>query len=212
MSAAFDPAAVARQILQQPPAPLPAQTPATAPARERPPFQATEHGLLPDSMTDRGLAKTFARLYARDFRHVNGLGWYRWSGARWEPDEHESVVWAAGDMAEELATTDPTGTYTNAEMRRERKRAMSTSGIKAVLQQARAARGMRLDASLLDADPYKLCTPGGVVDLTTGSLQRPDPEHDFHSRSALTPPEQMPTPAGTSSWPTPSGRTPKAVR
>ncbi|WP_430542781.1 DNA primase family protein [Streptomyces iconiensis] len=120
--------------------------------------------------------------------------WYRWSGARWQPDEHESVVWAVGDMAEELATTDPTGTYTDAEMRRERKRAMSTSGIKAVLQQARAARGMRLDASLLDADPYKLCTPGGIVDLTTGSLQPPDPGHDFHSRSALTAPEQMPTP------------------
>ncbi|MGP3979319.1 DNA primase family protein [Streptomyces sp. 8N114] len=194
VTAAFDPAAVARQILQQPPAPLPAQAPAPTAPRERPPFQTTEHGLLLDSMTDRGLAKAFAHLYARDFRHVNGLGWYRWSGARWEPDEHDTVVWAVGDMAETLATHDPTGTYTDAEMRRERRRAMSTSGIKAVLQQARAARGMLLDASLLDADPYKLCTPGGIVNLATGTLQPPDPERDFHSRSALTAPEQMPTP------------------
>ena len=198
MTAAFDPAAVARQILNQPPTPLPAQTtapgPAPSPRKERPPFEVTEEGLLPDSMTDRGLAKAFAHLYARDFRHVNGLGWYRWSGSRWEPDEHETVVWAVGDMAETLATHDPTGTHTDAEMRRERRRAMSTSGIKAVLQQARAARGMLLDASLLDADPYKLCTPGGIVDLATGALQPPDPEYDFHSRSALTAPEQMPTP------------------
>ncbi|MBQ0867335.1 phage/plasmid primase, P4 family [Streptomyces sp. RK75] len=198
VTAAFDPAAVARQILNQPPAPLPAQTtvPGSAPGprKERAPFEVTEEGLLPDSMTDRGLAKAFAHLYARDFRHVNGLGWYRWSGSRWEPDEHDTVVWAVGDMAETIATHDPTGTYTDAEMRRERRRAMSTSGIKAVLQQARAARGMLLDASLLDADPYKLCTPGGIVDLATGALQPPDPECDFHSRSALTAPERMPTP------------------
>ncbi|MGP3632805.1 hypothetical protein ACTU45_05435, partial [Streptomyces sp. 24-1644] len=34
--------------------------------------------LLPDSLTDRGNAKLFVRLYARDYRHVTGLGWYRW--------------------------------------------------------------------------------------------------------------------------------------
>ncbi|MDV5143148.1 hypothetical protein R1T08_02170 [Streptomyces sp. SBC-4] len=37
-----------------------------------------------DTLTDRGNAKLFARLYARDYRYVPGLGWYRWDGARWQ--------------------------------------------------------------------------------------------------------------------------------
>ncbi|MEK2479205.1 hypothetical protein [Streptomyces noursei] len=55
------------------------------------PFQSTDAGLLPVSLTDRGMAKTFAHLYAGDYRHVNGLGWYKWADCRWEPDEHDTV-------------------------------------------------------------------------------------------------------------------------
>ncbi|MFI2242548.1 DNA primase family protein [Streptomyces chrestomyceticus] len=202
---AFDPAAVARAILDQagPATPQPAAaTPATLlPAQSTPPspagqapFRTTDTGLLPDSLTDRGMAKTFAHLYAGDYRHVNGLGWYKWSAYRWEPDEHDTVVWAAGDMAESLATKDPSGTYTDTELRRERRRAMSTSGIKSMLHQARSAHGMLLDASRLDADPYVLCTPGGIVDLRTGHINTPDPHRDFHSRSTTTAPRTMATP------------------
>ncbi|MFI7097015.1 DNA primase family protein [Streptomyces lydicus] len=195
---AFDPAAVARAILAQPATSLPTQTTATntSPddAGERAPFRATDAGLLPDSLTDRGMAKTFAHLYAGDYRHVNGLGWFKWADYRWEPDEHDTVVWAAGDMAETLATTDPTGAYTDSELCRERRRAMSTSGIKSMLHQARSAHGMLLDASRLDADPYVLCTPGGIVDLHTGHLHAPDPHRDFHSRATSTAPQTMPTP------------------
>ncbi|WP_148590046.1 phage/plasmid primase, P4 family [Streptomyces sp. WAC01526] len=191
--AAFDPAEVARQILAQPPTPVPAQT-TSAVRADRAPFRTTDTGILPDSLTDRGMAKSFAHLYAGDYRHVNGLGWYKWADYRWEPDEHETVVWAAGDMAESLAHTDPTGLHTDAELRRERRRAMSTSGIKSMLQQARSAHGMLLDASRLDADPYVLCTPGGIVDLRTGLIHTPDPHTDFHSRSTSTAPQTMPTP------------------
>ncbi|PJN36665.1 DNA primase [Streptomyces sp. CB02959] len=195
---AFDPVAVARAILAQSATSLPTQpTAAPAPATKdnaRTPFQTTDAGLLPDSLTDRGMAKTFAHLYAGDYRHVNGLGWYKWADYRWEPDEHDTVVWAAGDMAENLATTDPTGSYTDSELRRERRRAMSTSGIKSMLMQAKSAHGMLLDASRLDADPYVLCTPGGIVDLRTGHLHAPDPHRDFHSRATSTAPRNMPTP------------------
>ncbi|MFF2007435.1 DNA primase, partial [Kitasatospora sp. NPDC058201] len=55
-------------------------------------------GLLPDSLTDRGNAKLFVRLYAQDYRHVTGLGWYRWDGTRWQSDEDDTVLWAATPM------------------------------------------------------------------------------------------------------------------
>ncbi|MGW0537934.1 DNA primase family protein [Streptomyces sp. NPDC003032] len=155
---------------------------------------ACEGGLLPESLSDRGNAKLFVDLYGRDFRHVPGLGWYRWLGHRWTMDEDDTVLWAAGEMAESLAETDPHGRHTASALRRHRQRALSTSGMKAMLSQARSAPGMVLKASVLDSDPYALCTPEGVIDLTTGVLNAPDPSKDFHSRSTSVAPRPMPTP------------------
>ncbi|MFE4654965.1 phage/plasmid primase, P4 family [Streptomyces sp. NPDC056707] len=192
----FDPAAAARQILGAPvqqvlefpgfpaqavPSPLPEQA-------------ATPQGLLPDSLSDRGNAKLFVTLYGRDYRHVPGLGWYRWAGHRWQLDEEDTVLWAVGEMAEAIATTDPTGNYTTTDLRRHRRRALSTSGINALLMQAKASPGMVMNASLLDADPYALCTPQGVVDLRTGALAPPEPATQNHSRSTTVAPQPMPTP------------------
>ncbi|MFE2594330.1 hypothetical protein ACFXDD_35900 [Streptomyces anthocyanicus] len=76
------------------------------------PDGASERGLLPDSLSDRGNAKLFVALHGRTCRYVPGLGWYRWSGYRWESDGDDAVLWAAGEMAEAFATTDPHGRYT----------------------------------------------------------------------------------------------------
>ncbi|WP_326683036.1 DNA primase family protein [Streptomyces sp. NBC_01237] len=158
------------------------------------PEQADTAGLLPDTLTDRGSAKLFASLHSNRFRHVPGLGWYQWSGSRWQLDENECVLWAAGEMAESLALSDPSGAHTAAALRLHRRRALSTSGIRAMLVQARSAPGMVLSAGVLDADPYVLCTPAGVVDLRSGVLRVPDPDRDFHSRSTSIGPRRMPTP------------------
>ncbi|WP_176740113.1 phage/plasmid primase, P4 family [Streptomyces sp. Ncost-T10-10d] len=157
-------------------------------------MRATGHGLLPDTLSDRGNAKLFVDLYGRDFRHVPGLGWYRWSGYRWEFDEDDTVLWAAGEMAERLAETDPHGRHSEAELRRHRRRALATSGMRAMLIQAKAAPGMVLNASLLNADPYALCTPHGVIDLHTGLVAAPDPERHFHSRATSVEARPMGTP------------------
>lgn len=193
----FDPQTVASQILahSQAPAPggrtLPAQSGAEGRTEAT---QATHAGLLPDTLTDRGNAKLFVRLFADDYRHVPGLGWYRWDTTRWQLDEDDTVMWAAGDLAENIADSDPRGLYTIQALQQHRRRALSTSGMNAMLAQARSAPGMVLNAALLDADPYALCTPAGIVDLRTGLLRTPDPNKDFHSRSTSTGPRQMPTP------------------
>ncbi len=64
----------------------------------------------------------------------------------------------------------------------------------ALLMQAKASPGMVMNAALLDADPYALCTPEGVVDLRTGALTPPDPATQHHSRSTTVAPQTMPTP------------------
>ncbi|MEU2717701.1 phage/plasmid primase, P4 family [Streptomyces sp. NPDC007205] len=187
----FDPQAVAAQILAQKPTSL-----ATLPVADHQPTagQVTGNGLLPDTLTDRGMAKLFVKLYAGDYQHVPGLGWYRWDGTRWQADEDDTVLWAAGDLAENIAVTDPRGLHTTQALQQHRRRALSTSGINAMLTQAKSAPGMVLNAALLDADPYALCTPVGIVDLRTGAVKRPDPNKDFHSRSTTVGPQQVPTP------------------
>jgi putative DNA primase/helicase len=183
----FDAQAVASQILANPVLPPPRHEPGEG-------VVATAEGLLPDTLSDRGNAKLFVRLYARDYRHVPGLGWFRWDGTRWQVDEDDTVLWAAGDLAESLATGDPRGVFAPQALQQHRRRALSTSGMNAMLTQAKSAPGMVLNAARLDADPYALCTPSGVVDLRTGAIHRADPDKDFHSRSTTAAPLAMPTP------------------
>ncbi|MFF5392965.1 phage/plasmid primase, P4 family [Streptomyces sp. NPDC013012] len=158
------------------------------------PSDFVQSGLLAD-LSDRGNAKLFAHLHHDRFRHVEGLGWYVWDEYRWKRTGGEkAAIWAAGDMAEELPTTDPRGVFTDRELTQHRKRAMSTSGVKAMLAQAKASPGLALDPDSLDGDKYALCTPAGVVDLRTGELRKPDPTRDLHSRATHLAPEAMPTP------------------
>ncbi|MFJ8597034.1 phage/plasmid primase, P4 family [Streptomyces sp. NPDC093598] len=164
-----------------------------------PPAQASEgyacaEGLVPGTLSDRGNAKLFVKLYADAYRYVPGLGWFRWDATRWQPDEDDTVTWAAGDFAERLAATDPRGVFTAQALQKHRRRALSTAGMNAMLRQARSAPEIVLNASSLDADPYALCTPEGIVCLRTGRIRPAAANRDFHSRSTTTGPQEMPTP------------------
>ncbi|MFK0229952.1 phage/plasmid primase, P4 family [Streptomyces sp. NPDC090303] len=139
--------------------------------------------LLPDTLSDRGNAKLFVQTYADRYRYVPGLGWFRWDDTRWRLDEDETVMWAAGDLAEALATHDPRGLHAQQAVLKHRRRSLSTAGQNAMLGQAKSAPGMLLQAGALDADPYILCTPHGIVDLRTGVTRTADPTRDFVSRS-----------------------------
>lgn len=116
--ARFDAEAAAAQIQQQTLAfDLPEQhrtSPAHHTDARRPPA-AEPDGLLPTSLTDRGNAKLFARLYRDQFRYVIGMGWHSWDEYRWKlTGGDEAAVWAAGEMAEQIADHDPQGTFTPA--------------------------------------------------------------------------------------------------
>lgn len=190
----FDATAAAQQMLalefQAESPSLPAQQ--IASAVQGPSLPA---GQLPGLLTDRGNAKLFAVMFGDQFRHVEGLGWYHWDQYRWKRTGGEkAAVWAAGDLAEQMPSTDPSGQFSDRDLASHRRRSMSTPGIKAMLTQAKASPALALDPDVLDGDPYALCTPAGVVDLHTGNLHKPDPEADMHSRATSVAPEMMPTP------------------
>jgi putative DNA primase/helicase len=191
----FDAQAAAQQMLalqaEEPCVPtslLPAQT-SSAPSPSGP------AGLLPRSLSDRGNARLFIQLYRDQFRHVEGLGWFSWDGYRWRRSGGEKgALWAAGEMAEDLADTDPSGTFSNRELQHHKRRTLSTTGMKALLTQAKASPDLSVDPDTLDGDPYALCTPVGVVELKTGTLRKPDPARDFHSRATSVGPQPIATP------------------
>ncbi|MGW4808096.1 DNA primase family protein [Kitasatospora sp. NPDC004272] len=140
-----------------------------------------------------GAARLFASLYGDSFRHVPGLGWYRWSGHRWQPDAEGSALWAAGEMADAL--TAPAFEHRGAPLLHGlSENVLSTDGITGLLDRARHLPGLAAPASRLDSDPYALCTPAGVVDLRTGTLTAPEPHGHLHSRSTSVGPADTPTP------------------
>ncbi|WP_336053834.1 DNA primase family protein [Streptomyces sp. CA2R101] len=152
-------------------------------------------GILPTSLSDRGNARLFIQLYRDRFRHIEGLGWYMWDGHRWKRTGAEkAALWAAGEMAEDMPSTDPRGNFTDHEMADHRRRTLSTAGIQALLTQAKAAPGLSIDPDALDGNPYALCTPIGPVDLFTAQLCKPDPACDLHTRATSVAPQAMDTP------------------
>ncbi|MFD7616061.1 phage/plasmid primase, P4 family [Streptomyces sp. NPDC059802] len=167
--------------------------------------------LIPRSLTDRGNAKLFQHLYGDDFRYVPGLGWYRWAGHRWAFDaEAHAVSEAAFELAENLATRDPNERFTAQELRRNIKRTLNDQGNQALIRVAKKMPAFQLAADRLDADPYALCTPEGVVDLRTGVLRAPHPSQ-FHTRVALCAPRPMPTPMWDTYLTDTFGRGPKGA-
>lgn len=197
----FDATAAAQQMLalEAVAEPLPAPTPPfptqTVAEMVHTPTTGLQPGEIPGTLTDRGNAKLFVRLYRDQFRHVEGLGWYSWDGYRWKRTGGEkAALWAAGEMAEEIPDADPRGLFSDRELLHHKKRTMSTTGMKALLTQAKASPDLSLDPDTLDGDPYALCTPDGVVDLRSGRIRKPDPTRDFHSRATSVAPQDTPTP------------------
>ncbi|MGW7256777.1 DNA primase family protein [Streptomyces sp. NPDC054834] len=190
----FDAQAAAQQMLDLEAATqtsklLPAQ--ATAAPAAFPPSP----GLLPPSLSDRGNARLFIQLYRDQFRHAEGLGWFVWGGYRWKRTGGEkAALWAAGEMAEDMPTTDPHGIFSDRDLAQHKRRTLSTTGMQALLTQAKASPDLSVDPDILDGDPYALCTPAGVVDLFTGQLRKPDPARDLHSRATSVAPQAMDTP------------------
>ncbi|WP_331740292.1 phage/plasmid primase, P4 family (plasmid) [Streptomyces sp. NBC_00015] len=198
----FDAAAVAAQIRQQafgfaPSKPVPGPSlPIQQTSLRRPPRAAEPlTRFLPDSLTDRGNAKLFARLYNDQFRYVIGMGWHSWDAYRWKlTGGDEAARWAAGELAEQIPERDPEGRFTDRQLASHRRHSESSSGIKALLYQAQASPALRLAPDILDGDIYALCTPSGVVDLRTGELRKPDPLTDMHSRATTVAPQKIPIP------------------
>ncbi|MEX0405535.1 phage/plasmid primase, P4 family [Aquibium sp. LZ166] len=127
-----------------------------------------DEALVPPQ-SDEKMAILFATEYRRDLRYVAAWNrWYQWREHVWHPDD----TLAAFDLARKIVRREANQINGgNAQTRaKEAKALASARTVAATVTLAKADRRLAATIDQWDADPMRLNTPGGVVDLTTGSL------------------------------------------
>lgn len=120
--------------------------------------------------TEDALAREFVERNGDDFKFVPGYGFMLWDGTRWARDLKRRHFDAMRRIARERAE----GSKPN-----DRRRIASAKTVAAMASLASSDPAIVRGAAELDADPWLLNTPGGLVDLRTRQV-RP------HARALVT--------------------------
>lgn len=137
---------------------------------------ATVHQLKParlPAFTDAANAAIFVEQHADHLRYVPSRGaWLTWVGTHWAwcEDDGEAFQSATATVATFDTTTDKAFDH--------QVKSLGRRAIEAMVGLGRRHAELRVSADRLDADRYALNTPGGTIDLRTGSL-------GSHDRDAL---------------------------
>lgn len=140
--------------------------------------------------TDDWAALQLVAEHGHEIRYAADRGrWLHWTGTTWtiEPATGGHVRELAKHVARALPEDDRAETAA-------KKRFLSATGTTATLTQAQTDPRITVAWDHLDAHPYELNTPGGIVDLRTGRLGPSDPAR-LHTRTTTITPD----------WDTPPG-------
>ena len=137
-------------------------------AAAAPPTLAAVDGI---AMTDYGNAERLAMDHGDSLRHVPGVGWLQWCPPTWTIIEYPAplVIESARKLA---ATAEELGAVALG------KWSVGWEGaarIDTSIRLLKAIPGIETPAIDLDADPWKLCTPTGTIDLRTGRMAEHEP-------------------------------------
>ena len=179
----------------------------------------------PSDYSDAGNAEVFVQQYKDDLIFVDALGWLHWTGQRWARNDHKATAaalalsrqmlreaneenrMALSQQALAQAAYDETGARNDAdalgaakdEVAKAKaylvhaKNTRNATRIKSMIELSKPSLVVKADK--LDANPFDLNTPTGIVDLTTGWL-RPHERAAYCSRITQTGPEKQ----GTEMW------------
>lgn len=152
---------------------------ATAGATSGAPSTAAEPTTYTD--TDDGNALLLVDTHGHHLRYVpQRAQWLTWTGSRWRWDEAGHVNELARTVARNLPDDDKPA-------EKHRRASLSRRGIEAMVALARTDHRTATHLNQLDARPYELNTPGGVINLRTATLTAPDPAA-LHTRSTTVTP------------------------
>lgn len=158
----------------------------------------------PPDYSDAGNATVFSRIHQDDLLFVDALGWLFWDGRQWQCNDHKAMIFAQDLSARMLKEAQRENRNALAKIADAQARYMETDdatdkealetakseakAAKAFLTHAQNLRGasrlknmldlskpyLVIKADKLDANPFDLNTPGGIVELTTGQLRPHD--------------------------------------
>lgn len=156
------------------------QPQAAAPARAR----VAHEAVSPPAAwgpTEDGLARALVAHHGHELRYCPQRGaWLLWLGHRWVWDDAERHREYVRELARQLPGA---GAW-----RRFRSQALSAGGVSGVVRLARSDPAVTVSLATLDARPYELNTPAGVVSLRTGEVGAADPKL-LHTRSTAVAPD-----------------------
>ena len=139
-----------------------------------------------DVVTEDGAALRFAELHADRLRFCHDAGrWFLWTGNVWEENRTGVAFQWARELARALAENEPEKTRFIAS-----KAAFAAS----VERFARTDSAFAVTSEFWDRDPFLLGTPGGTVDLRTGTLRLSVPGDGISRSTAVAPAENADCP------------------
>lgn len=103
--------------------------------------------------------------------HVHGIGWFTYTGTRWEED-HYGIAKRCVIQTLKRALAD---SFDDGSLRKDVARCESASGIAGVLEIAAALEEFAAAVGDLDADPFMVNVANGTFDLRTRSLSAHSP-------------------------------------
>ncbi|WP_017599217.1 phage/plasmid primase, P4 family [Nocardiopsis lucentensis] len=133
------------------------------------------------SRTDDGNALRLVDSHGHEVRHCPQRGWLVWDGHRWTWDDRGKIR----ELARGIARGLPDEAKEDAS---HKARTLSARGLESMVKVAQTDPRIVTPLAELDANPWQLNTPAGVVDLRTGELGDPDPTA-LHTRSTLVAPD-----------------------
>ncbi|MEV0440903.1 phage/plasmid primase, P4 family [Streptomyces spectabilis] len=121
------------------------------------------------------MAERFVAEHADHLRHVHGIGWHCWDGARWAVDEQRADVEAAvATIKTALGELDRLDGPKRTALFKDVRKAESATGIDGMVRIASALPPISTPSRALDADAYLFNTPAGTVNLRTGKVHAND--------------------------------------
>lgn len=106
--------------------------------------------------TEDGLSRALLARYGQDLRYCPQVGrWLRWAEHRWVWDEADLHWQWVLELGRQLPMSG--------RWRRFSSKALSASGVAGVTRLARTSPAVTVNLDQLDAHPYELNTPDGIV-------------------------------------------------
>lgn len=181
-----------KPVTERRPAPAPAATRGAAVAAIRPGLEPDEDGdyiPVPPEYSENGLLKKFVPYIKNKVIYTADQNvWYIWEGTRWERDSSgvKALAYARHFTDELSSVIEGRPDLGNAGKRIAEK--VATVGMwEKLIKGAKTFPEVQRSVVQLDADPYLLNTPGGIVDLRTGQMRPTRPDDLVSKQTAVIP-------------------------